>query len=101
MKKKIVIIAGGGIRVSKNISNFSKFIKKIGIPFVTSWSSQDITKYDEKLYFGSVGRHGNQCANEIISAAELVITLGFRFAPKAINENFGKNPKIKIVLYRY
>ena len=97
MKKKIVIIAGGGIRVSKNISNFSKFIKKIGIPFVTSWSSQDITKYDEKLYFGSVGRHGNQCANEIISAAELVITLGFRFAPKAINENFGKNPKIKIV----
>jgi acetolactate synthase-1/2/3 large subunit len=96
-EKKIVIIAGGGIRISDNILNFSKFIKKNNIPFVTSWASQDITKYDEKLYFGSVGRHGNQCANEIISAADLVITLGFRFAPKAINENFGKNPKIKIV----
>ena len=44
-----------------------------------------------------MGRHGNQSANEIISSADFVITLGFRFSPKAISENFGKNPKIKIV----
>lgn len=96
-KKKIVIIAGGGIRVSKNVKNFIDFVRKSNIPFVTSWPSQDITRYDEKLYFGSIGRHGNQCANEIISSADLVISLGFRFGPKAINENFGKTPRIKIV----
>jgi hypothetical protein len=70
-----LIIAGGGIRISDNILNFSKFIKKNNIPFVTSWASQDITKYDEKLYFGSVGRHGNQCANEIISMKNRYIEL--------------------------
>jgi acetolactate synthase I/II/III large subunit len=96
-KKKIAIIAGGGVRVSNSTKEFIKFIKKNNIPFVTSWSSQDITPYNEKLYFGSVGRHGNNCANEIISSADLVITFGFRFGPKAINENFGQNPKIKTI----
>ena len=96
-EKKIVIIAGGGIRVSNTAKKFIKFVKKNNLPFVTSWPSQDITKFNEKLYFGSVGRHGNESANEIIKSADLVITFGFRFGPKAINENFGKDRKIKIV----
>ena len=95
--KKIVIIAGGGIRVSNTAKEFIKFVKKNNLPFVTSWPSQDITKFNEKLYFGSVGRHGNQSANEIIKSADFVITFGFRFGPKAINENFGKDRKIKII----
>lgn len=97
-KKKVIVIAGGGIRVSNNVENFLNFTKKTNIPFVTSWSSQDITKFDHKLYFGSIGRHGNQCANEIINSADIVLTLGFRFAPKAINENFGT--KSKKILYQ-
>ena len=96
-EKKIVIIAGGGIRVSNTAKKFIKFLKKNNLPFVTSWPSQDITKFNEKLYFGSVGRHGNESANEIIKSADLVITFGFRFGPKAINENFGKDRKIKII----
>ena len=50
--------------------------------------STETTFYVLAVYFGSVGRHGNNCANEIISSADLVITFGFRFGPKAINENF-------------
>ena len=96
-KKRPVIIAGGGVTISKNNDNFLNFVKKLNIPFVTSWTSQDITKYNNKLYFGTVGRHGNQCANEIINNSDLVIALGFRFTPKAINENFGLKEKIKII----
>ena len=95
--KKVVFIAGGGVCISKSNNNFLSLVEKTQVPFVTSWSSQDITKYDNKFYLGSIGRHGNQSANEILNKADLVVSFGFRFAPKAINENFGKNPKIKII----
>ena len=95
--KKIVFIAGGGVRLSKSEKDFLLFVKKLNIPFVTSWSAQDITQFDNPLYFGSIGRHGNQSANEVINNSELVVTFGYRFTPKSINENFGKKNNIKIV----
>ncbi|MDB4858715.1 thiamine pyrophosphate-binding protein [Candidatus Pelagibacter sp.] len=95
--KKPVIIAGGGITISNLNKDFKKFIKKINVPFVTSWSSQDLTAFSDKLYFGSVGRHGNQSANEIIDNSDLVVSLGYRYTPKSIHENFGKKNKIKII----
>lgn len=96
-EKKAVFIAGGGVTLSKNNKNFLNLVEKLNIPFVTSWNSQDICPYNHKLYFGSVGRHGNQCANDIIEKADIVVSFGFRYAPKAINENFGKKNKTKIV----
>jgi|694.fasta_scaffold139778_1 acetolactate synthase-1/2/3 large subunit len=96
-KQKVVFIAGGGLRVSNTEKDFLKIIKKLNIPFVTTWASQDITSYDNKLYFGSIGRHGHQSANEVINSADLLITFGFRFSPKAINENFKKNNNAKII----
>ena len=75
-------------------------IRKLNVPFVTSWTAQDITKFDNKLYFGTVGRHGNQCANDIINNSDLVVALGFRFTPKAINENFGLKENIQRIEFR-
>jgi acetolactate synthase-1/2/3 large subunit len=96
-KKKVVFVAGGGLRVSNTYVDFLKIVKKLNIPFVTTWASQDITPFDNNLYFGSIGKHGHQSANEIINSADLMVTFGFRFAPKAISENYKKNNKTKIV----
>ena len=76
------------MRVSNTHKDFLKIAKKLNVPFVTTWASQDITSFDNKLYFGSIGRHGHQSANEVINSADLLITFGFRFSPKAINENY-------------
>ncbi len=95
--KKIVFVAGGGLRVSNTYKEFLKISKKMNIPFVTTWASQDITPFDNKLYFGSIGRHGHQSANEVINSADLLVTFGFRFSPKAINENYNKNNDKKII----
>ena len=96
-KNKVVFVAGGGLRVSNTYVDFLKIVKKLNIPFVTTWASQDITPFDNNLYFGSIGRHGHQSANEVINSADLMVTFGFRFAPKAISENYKKNNKTKIV----
>ena len=52
--KKVVFIAGGGVRISKSEKKFLSIVKKLNVPFVTSWSAQDITRYNNPLYFGSV-----------------------------------------------
>ena len=98
IKKKIVFVAGGGLRVSSTHVDFLEIVKKLNIPFVTTWASQDITKFNNNLYFGSIGKHGHQSANDVINSADLMVTFGFRFAPKAISENFKKNNnKCKII----
>jgi acetolactate synthase I/II/III large subunit len=95
--EKVVFVAGGGLRVSNTYKDFLKIIKRMNIPFVTTWASQDITPFDNRLFFGSIGRHGHQSANDVINSADLLVTFGFRFAPKAISENYKKNNKKKII----
>ena len=93
-KKKILIIAGGGVRLSKQIKNFQKFIKKFSLPFVTTWAAQDICSHDDKNFYGSIGRHAYKSANVIAEQADLILTFGVRFSPKIISKKFGQNAKI-------
>ena len=93
-KKKILIIAGGGLRLSNQINKFEKFIKKNKLPFVTTWSAQDICSHNDKNFYGSIGRHAYKSANLISENADLILTLGVRFSPKIITKNFGKKAKI-------
>ena len=78
-KNKILVIAGGGIRLSNQVKSFNKFIRKTGLPFVTTWPAQDICDHSDKNFFGSIGRHAYKCANKIAEHAELIITFGVRF----------------------
>lgn len=92
--KKPLILVGGGIRRSKQENNFLKFVRKYKIPFVTTWMSQDITSFDDELYFGSIGKNGHRSANYLTSNCDLLICIGQRFGVKNIFGEFGKKAKI-------
>ena len=92
--KKILIIAGGGIRLSNQINEFEKFIKKTKFPFVTTWAAQDICDHSNDNFYGSIGRHAYKSANKIAQSADLILTLGVRFSPKILTKKFGQNAKI-------
>jgi len=91
---KPLVIAGGGLRIGKNVSDFHKFISKNKLPFVTTWPAQDITESKNNLYFGSAGRHAHLSATNLAREANSILTLGVRFSPKVIANNFGKKAKI-------
>lgn len=93
-KKKILVIAGGGVRHSNQIQQFHLFIKNYKLPFVTTWASQDITDHKNKFFFGSLGRHAYKSANKISEECDLIISLGCRFSPKILNKNFAKKAEI-------
>jgi acetolactate synthase-1/2/3 large subunit len=92
--KKPLFIFGGGIKKANLSKIFVKMSKKFNIPFVSTWMTQDIINYDNKLYLGSIGKNGHRSANFACEKADLIISFGQRFAVKNIFGNFGKNAKI-------
>ena len=92
--KKPLIICGGGVRISNTIKKFLQLIEKNKIPFLTTWSAQDVAPYDYIYNFGSVGRHAHNSANILASEADLILTLGVRFSPKILGKGFAKNAKV-------
>lgn len=92
--KKPLLIAGGGIRIADQIKKFKNLIDKKNLPFITTWPAQDITSSNNRLYFGSVGRHANLSASNLAKKSDLIITFGVRFSPKIATKYFGQNAKI-------
>ena len=94
LSKKPILLIGGGIKRNNIAEKLLKIIKTKKLPFVTTWTSHDIVDYYNDLYIGSIGRNGNRSANKVCAEADLIITMGQRFAVKNIFGKFGTNAKI-------
>ena len=94
LSKKPILLIGGGIKRNNIAEKLLKIIKTNKLPFVTTWTSHDIVDYYNDLYIGSIGRNGNRSANKVCAEADLIITMGQRFAVKNIFGKFGTNAKI-------
>ena len=90
-----LVIAGGGIRGSDSVAEFRQFIRKTGIPVVTSLMGLDTLNHNDERFVGFIGTYGNRYANITIQNSDLLIVMGSRldlrqtgknvklFAPKA------------------
>jgi acetolactate synthase-1/2/3 large subunit len=94
LSKKPLFIAGGGIRISQQKENFLKLSYKHKIPIITTWPAQDIINSDNKLYFGSLGRHAHLSACKISQEADLIVSFGVRFSPKISTKLFARKAKL-------
>ena len=79
-----LILAGGGIRQSENVSSFNNFIDKYNIPFVSSYASRDVSAHNNPLNIGTVGIKGSRAANFAIQNCDLLLILGCRLASPVI-----------------
>ncbi|VVB63449.1 3D-(3,5/4)-trihydroxycyclohexane-1,2-dione hydrolase [uncultured archaeon] len=73
-----IILAGGGVRLSKGQDELLKLSHNTGIPVVTSLMGIDAFPHDNPLFVGMIGTYGNRYANLTIANADLVIALGTR-----------------------
>jgi len=76
--KRPVFIAGHGIRLSKSIDMFRRFIDASGIPVVTTFCGYDLVPSDNKFYAGRIGTLGTRFGNFALQNADLVISVGSR-----------------------
>lgn len=79
-----LILAGGGIRQSENVSSFNNFIDKYNIPFVSSYASRDVSAHNNPLNIGTVGIKGSRAANFALQNCDLLLILGCRLASPVI-----------------
>lgn len=92
--KKPIIIAGYGIRLSKQEDNFYKLIDKLNIPILSTFCGADIMPSNHNLCAGRIGNLGQRAGNIILQEADLILCLGTRnsiFQVSYNYENFGKN----------
>jgi acetolactate synthase-1/2/3 large subunit len=73
-----LILAGGGIRSAKAITEFRTFSGMTKIPVVTSLMGLDVLAYDSPQRLGFIGSYGNRWANMAIGKADFILVLGSR-----------------------
>ena len=92
--KRPLIIAGHGIRLSKQEETFYKLLEKVKIPVVTTFNGFDILEDNHPNYIGRIGTIGQRAGNFALQNADLVICLGTRNNIRQASynwENFAKN----------
>lgn len=74
--KKPLLVLGYGVRLSNSLYSCINFVKKSNIPFVTTWTAQDIFTTDDNNNFGVIGMSGQKGANKAMFESDLLICLG-------------------------
>ena len=88
--KRPLIVVGSGIKLSNQEKQAINFIKKLNIPFVTTWSTVDMfTSSFEKLV-GSFGVSSNRPGNFAVQSCDLLISLGSRLDTHMTGANAAK-----------
>ena len=86
--KKPLLIVGNGIRLAGGIDQLKDFVSKIKIPVISAVNGNDLINDDYKEYAGRFGTHAQICANNLISEADLVLSIGSRLYVRQTGYNF-------------
>ena len=71
-----VIVAGGGVRISRASSQLVALAERLSIPVVTSLNGKDTIPGTHPLAVGAVGRYSRSAANRVVNRADLVCFVG-------------------------
>ncbi|XVJ52319.1 MAG: thiamine pyrophosphate-binding protein [Vampirovibrio sp.] len=95
-----LIVAGHGIRLSKQETTFYKLLETLQIPVVTTFNGMDILPEDHPLFAGRIGTIGQRSGNFALQNADVLLCLGTRNNIRQASynyENYAKNA-FKIVV---
>lgn len=87
--KRPVILAGWGISLSGQRSEFLRLVERLNVPVVTSFNGHDIIWHDHPNYVGRPGTIGDRSGNFAVQNSDLLLVLGSRLNIRQISYNFG------------
>ncbi|MGE7431959.1 3D-(3,5/4)-trihydroxycyclohexane-1,2-dione acylhydrolase (decyclizing) [Bacillus thuringiensis] len=79
IKKKPVMICGGGVRYAEAAEELKQFAETFHIPFGETQAGKSAIESSHPYNLGGIGVTGNIAANTIAKEADLVIGIGTRF----------------------
>ena len=67
---------------------FERVVKKLGIPVVTGWNSQDLMCDEDPFYVGRAGGMGDRAGNFAIQNSDLVFSVGSRLSIRQVGYDY-------------
>ncbi|MBW1902078.1 MAG: biosynthetic-type acetolactate synthase large subunit [Deltaproteobacteria bacterium] len=94
--KRPMILAGGGVLLSKGYRELTKFAKKINAPVAATLMGLGVFPTKNNLWLGMIGMHGTYRANMSSGTCDLLIAIGVRFDDRVTGktDSFAKQAKI-------
>ncbi|MBQ7534874.1 MAG: thiamine pyrophosphate-binding protein [Stomatobaculum sp.] len=83
-----VFNAGNGIRIADAHKEFMSVARKLGIPVVVGWDSEDCMPDSDPLYAGRPGNFGDRPGNFAVQNADLVFSVGSRLSVRQVGFNW-------------
>lgn len=74
--KHPLILAGHGVRSSKQFEKFYRVIEALNIPVVTTCFANDLLHFSHPLFTGHPGMKGDRAGNFAVQTADVILTLG-------------------------
>ena len=95
--KKPLILAGGGVILSKAAGELKRFAEAIESPVTTTLMGLGAFPTDTPKWLGMIGMHGTYRANMASGNCDLMIAVGVRFDDRVTGKIDAFAPKAKIV----
>lgn len=98
--KNPVMICGRGVHTARAYKEVRELAELIGIPVATSYMGKSAIAETHDLALGTMGLIGQKAANDRISNADIILTVGSCLAPdntKMLSPDFIKADKQKII----
>jgi len=94
--KRPMILAGGGVVLSKASKELTKFAKKINTPVAATLMGLGVFPTKNNLWLGMIGMHGTYRANMSSGACDLLMAIGVRFDDRVTGktDSFARQAKI-------
>jgi acetolactate synthase-1/2/3 large subunit len=94
--KKPLILAGGGVNISRAGEQLTAFAEREKVPVVTTIMGKGAMPTTHPLYIGNCGMHGKYAANMAVSQCDVLFSIGTRFNDRITGDlnEFAPNAKI-------
>ncbi|KKQ24797.1 MAG: Thiamine pyrophosphate protein central region [Candidatus Roizmanbacteria bacterium GW2011_GWC2_37_13] len=98
--RKPIIIAGGGIKLAKAVSEFRALVNILKIPVVVPEMGIDLLENNHPCYAGHGGTKGDRAGNIVIQNSDLILAIGSRLSVSFTGHEFDKYAprSVKIVI---
>lgn len=97
---KPLIVAGNGIRLAGEQKRFRELIDQWQVPFVTTWTGQDLIPTDHHLNTGVIGMCGQPGANKAVQECDFLLAIGTHLSipqTTTLTDQFAKDAQILVI----
>lgn len=95
--KKPLILAGGGVRISRAESLLTELSHRMNIPVVTTVMGRGAIDTDDPMFVGDLGLHGSYASNMAVSHCDVLFSVGTRFNDRITGDLNEFAPHAKII----